>query len=812
MSALPPIVAVGDNPAPEPLGAPAARALPPLFGREPRALHCVGVGGMGLGPLALYAAGLGFAVSGADDALTDAMGGWLRRGGVRLGRPELVPAETELLVVSSAIPPGHPALLAAQARGLPVVRRGELLAELARHRRLVAVCGSHGKTTTTAMLVTALRAAGFSPGYVGGGLFADDHSPPAAVGSDDLLVAEIDESDGTIARFAPFFTLLVNLDWDHPDHYRSQGELVQAFADLLGRTRGPVLVQKGCELSARASEPRPGVLTFGREGAYALQASEPDGPAGLVLELGGLFTAEMPRATVRALGDFNALNATAALAAAHLLGARLRPGLLADYPGVRRRQAVLASGAGFTVVEDYAHHPSEITALLAGLRLRLPAPGRLRVVFQPHRFSRTRQFRAAFAAALAAADALYLLDVYGAGESALPGGSTLDLLETLRSAAPGLPLVHFEGGHAPVFARLGEELRPGDMVAVVGAGDLDVSARQWLAGFDRAAWWDRVAAALALACPGAQAPRREVPLADKTTLRLGGAARLYSEPTSDSELVDLLRAAHRLGLRVMPLGRGSNLLVPDEGVDALVISLRHPFWESFCPLPPDRPGGTARVRVGAGLRLKNLCGLTVKAGLAGFEFLEGIPGNVGGSLRMNAGAMGGWIFDVVESVELVTFAGERRLVPKASLQVDYRSCAELEHAIALGAVLRAPATGELAGADIARQIDVYRDKRRKSQPREPSAGCIFKNPPGDSAGRLIDAAGLKGARVGDAEVSPVHANFIVNHGAARAADVLALVRHVRAEVEKTHGVRLEPEVLLYGRDWKEFFAEGAPGP
>jgi UDP-N-acetylenolpyruvoylglucosamine reductase len=776
----------------------AVSPLPPLFGRSPRALHCLGVGGMGLGPLALYAAGLGFAVSGADDALTEAMRVWLARAGVALGDPATLPEAAELLVISSAIPPSHPCLLAAEARGVPVVRRGELLAEFARQRRFVAVCGSHGKTTTTAMLVTALRAAGLRPGYVGGGLFADETTPPAEVGSGDLLIAEVDESDGTIGRFAPFLTVLVNLDWDHPDHYRTQADLEAAFAALLARATGPVLINATCALSARAAAGRPEVHRFGHGGAYSLVSSSPSGPARLELSLDGLFLPALPGATVRAFGEFNALNATAALAAAQLLGAGLRPDLLANYPGVRRRQAVLASGAAFTVIEDYAHHPSEIAALLAGLRLRLPAEGRLRVVFQPHRFSRTARFRAGFAAALSAADAVYLLDVYGAGEAPLPGGETTDLAVTLRAASPALPLVHLDGPHAAVFARVSHDLRPGDTVAVVGAGDLDVSAREWLAGFARSAWWDRVAAALSPRVSVGTKLERETPLADKTTLRVGGAARLYAEPANDSDLVELVRAAHSLGLRVLPLGRGSNLLVPDEGVDALVISLRHPFWENFTPQPD------GRVRVGAGLRLKNLCGLAAKAGLVGFEFLEGIPGNVGGSLRMNAGAMNGWIFDVVESVDLVTLAGERRTLPKSAMHVDYRHCAELDSAIALSALLRPPAAEAKSTADISLQIDAYRDKRRKTQPREPSAGCTFKNPPGDFAGRLIDAAGLKGAREGAAEVSPVHANFIVNHGEARAADVIALVRRVRAEVEQKHGVRLEPEVLLYGRDWKEF--------
>ena len=149
----------------------------------------------------------------------------------------------------------------------------------------------------------------------------------------------------------------------------------------------------------------------------------------------------------------------------------------------------------------------------------------------------------------------------------------------------------------------------------------------------------------------------------------------------------------------------------------------------------------------------------------------------------------------------MTMAGEVKTLAKAAMHVDYRHCAELHDAIALGALLR-PASLADATA-IKRRMDAYAQKRRESQPREPSAGCIFKNPPGNSAGRLIDESGLKGERVGDAEVSPTHANFIVNRGQATGADVLELVRRVRARVRQVKGVELEPEVLLYGKKWED---------
>jgi UDP-N-acetylmuramate--L-alanine ligase/UDP-N-acetylenolpyruvoylglucosamine reductase len=761
--------------------------LPLLFARDVRRIHCVGVGGMGLGPLAVYLAQLGFAVSGEDDALTEEMRGLLGRERIAVGP---IPADCDLVVCSSAIAPGHPVRAVCAARQLPLVRRGELLAEVVREKKLIAVCGSHGKTTTTAMLIAALRHAAFPAGYILGGLFADD-TPPARTGSSAWVVAEIDESDGTIAGFSPEITVVVNLDWDHPDHYREPADLERTFAALFARTRGTVLVSDACAWSARVAH---GATTFGRSGDFSGHAVAESGERTTV-RLGGRFApAEV---VVRARGDFNIANATAALAAAQLTGATLSPNSLANFPGVRRRQTTLRATAELTVVEDYAHHPAEIRALLGSLRRRVAGAGRLVVAFQPHRFSRTRQFKAEFAAALSLGDSLHLLDVYAAGEAPLAGGTSADIYAELKQKAPALPVSYLPGGDEEFLRALGRDVRRGDLVAFVGAGDIDRKARVWLEILAEQAAsaqrWDDFSAALRpLVSPEAKV-KREEPLAPKTTMRVGGAARVYAEPASVADLQALLREANARGVAVLLLGRGSNLIVPDEGVDGLVISLAHEAWAVF------EPRSDGAVWAGPGLRLKNLCGLAAKAGLTGFEFLEGIPGSVGGALRMNAGAMGGWIFDVVEEVRLMTLAGEVQTFAKAAMHVDYRHCAELHEAIALGALLR-PASQTDAEA-IGRQIDVYRRKRHESQPREPSAGCVFKNPPGTSAGRLIDESGLKGERVGDAEVSNVHANFIINRGAATGADVLELVRRVRARVRQVKGVELEPEVLLFGKNW-----------
>ena len=245
------------------------------------------------------------------------------------------------------------------------------------------------------------------------------------------------------------------------------------------------------------------------------------------------------------------------------------------------------------------------------------------------------------------------------------------------------------------------------------------------------------------------------------------------------------------------LGRGSNLIVPDEGYDGLALRLTGSGWRGV------RPSGQDVLVAEAGTRLKEICRLACEHGLGGFEFLEGIPGTLGGALRMNAGAMGGEICDIVENVTFLMPDGSLREMAGEDLTVGYRRCSEAEEGIVLRARLRA--TGLSGRAEVRRRIDEFAQKRWDSQPRESSAGCIFRNPADDSAGRLIDHHGLKGECLGGASISNVHANFIVNRGEATAEEVIGLIRRVRSKVRDSSGVVLEPEVTLLGRSWEEAF-------
>jgi UDP-N-acetylenolpyruvoylglucosamine reductase len=284
--------------------------------------------------------------------------------------------------------------------------------------------------------------------------------------------------------------------------------------------------------------------------------------------------------------------------------------------------------------------------------------------------------------------------------------------------------------------------------------------------------------------------RSDEPLAKHTTLRVGGPADVYVEPASEEDLANVVKFCGECDSPFFILGRGSNLLVRDGGVRGVVICLAHSHFSRVEIVGE-------RLHCGAGAKLKNVSVEAKRNNLSGVEFLEGIPGSVGGALRMNAGAMGGATFDVVESVRVMGFDGNVRELAPGEMSVEYRCCATLKKHIALGAVFKCKT---LPRAEIEKRMKAFRGKRWESQPAAPSAGCIFKNPGAIPAGRLVDELGLKGARVGGAVVSAEHGNFIVNDGKATARDVLELIEILKAKAKTKRGIELHTEVEIIGEE------------
>jgi len=284
--------------------------------------------------------------------------------------------------------------------------------------------------------------------------------------------------------------------------------------------------------------------------------------------------------------------------------------------------------------------------------------------------------------------------------------------------------------------------------------------------------------------------RLDESMARHTTLRVGGPADAFFEPGVVEDLAALLRFCANRGVPVFVLGRGSNLLVRDGGIRGLVVCLAAPAFGKITVQGE-------RLRCGAGAKLKAIVMEARRAGLGGIEFMEGIPGSLGGALRMNAGAMGASLFSAVEWVRFMDLAGEISERSAADIPVEYRRCPLFEKNIVLEADLRArPMTREAIDGILTE----FNRRRWQSQPAAPSAGCVFKNPKDRVAGRLIDELGLKGTRVGGAVVSDKHANFIVNEGSATAADMLALIGKIQERVKAERGITLETEVQVVGEE------------
>jgi len=284
--------------------------------------------------------------------------------------------------------------------------------------------------------------------------------------------------------------------------------------------------------------------------------------------------------------------------------------------------------------------------------------------------------------------------------------------------------------------------------------------------------------------------RGNEPLARHTTLRVGGPAEVYVEPASENDLAEIVKFCAGNSAPFFAMGRGSNLLVRDGGFHGVVICLLHANFSRI-------EIADGRLKCGAGAKLKNVAAEARRQELSGMEFLEGIPGSVGGALRMNAGAMGGATFEVVESVRLMDYHGLVRTLTPAEMSVAYRGCATLKNHIALGAVFKGRPDSQ---ESILQRMSAFARKRWTSQPAALSAGCIFKNPPEILAGKLIDELGLKGTRVGGAVVSAEHGNFIVNDGNATARDILELIEILRAKAKAERGVELHTEVEIIGEE------------
>ena len=450
-----------------------------MLGRT-RHIHFVGIGGIGMSGIAELLANLGYQVSGSDAKLSAVTARLASLGvEVREGHAAQHVGQADVVVVSSAIRPLNPEVIEARRRHVPVIPRAEMLAELMRLRFGIAVAGAHGKTSTTSMIAHVLERVGLDPTVVIGGKLSTFGSN-AKLGRGDVMVVEADESDGSFLRLSPAIAVVTNVDREHLDHYGDFEKVRAAFVEFANKVPfygSTVACTDNLPLRELVPHFTRRVITYGIDSADADLFGEDvrfeDGRSRcrVLRRVQGRPRPEvLGELSLGVPGRHNVQNAIAAIAVAVEL--EIEPSraiaALADFRGADRRFQVLGVEGGVTVVDDYGHHPTEITAVLEAART--VGPRRVVVAFQPHRYTRTQSLCAEFGIALAGADEVVLTDIYAASEEPIPGVTIETVAESVmaHTRAP----VHVVGDLAEVAPRLAALARDGDLVITLGAGSI----------------------------------------------------------------------------------------------------------------------------------------------------------------------------------------------------------------------------------------------------------------------------------------------------------------------------------------------------
>ncbi|HYL74798.1 MAG TPA: UDP-N-acetylmuramate--L-alanine ligase [Bryobacteraceae bacterium] len=441
---------------------------------KPQHLHFIGIGGIGMSGIAEVLLNLGYRISGSDLKLSATTERLAALGAsIHEGHAASNVAGAKAVVVSSAVDAQNPEVREARRLAIPVIPRGELLAELMRLKYGIAIAGSHGKTTTTSMTATVLSVAGLDPTVVVGGKVGSMGGSNARIGHSDFLVVESDESDGSFLKLSPILAVVTNIDREHLDHYASIVEIRAAFLEFVQRVPfyGAAIL---CLDDENVQQLLPAInrrtITYGRSHQASLHVAEADCGA-----FESDFTVRMRRHDLgkfhlRVPGMHNVLNATAAIAVGLELEVKLEAirEAIAAYSGVDRRFQTRGQARGVTVIDDYGHHPTEIRATLAAAQLCKFQ--RIHAVFQPHRYTRTQHLMDEFAKSFHQADIVYVLDIYAASEAPIEGVTGAALAQRIREF--GHRCVEFTGTIDRSADAVVANVRDKDLVLTLGAGSV----------------------------------------------------------------------------------------------------------------------------------------------------------------------------------------------------------------------------------------------------------------------------------------------------------------------------------------------------
>ena len=756
-------------------------------------IHFTGIKGVGMTALAVVAKDFGIKVRGSDveqNFVTDRV---LKIKKIRcqngfrkenFGQPDLL--------VFTAAHKGEKNIEVLEAKkiNIPVLSQAQALALFMQEKKGIAVCGVGGKTTTASLLATIFKYAGLHPSFaIGVGGIKPLKFPGCYDRNGSYFITEADEyfspppdSQPKFFFLKPTIIAISNLEYDHPDVYHNLNETLHVFKTFIEKVPKDGLVTACIDCPAikkliRLSKRKIVTYGFSSKADWQITSIKQSQNKTIFSVKHKAFLIKNIRLLIP--GEFNVKNATASLVVADFCKipfAKIKNGL-AKFKGVQRRFEFIKKINGVQLYDDYAHHPAQIKATLKAVRKKFPNK-RLIIIFQPHTYSRTKALLTDFAKSFSDADLVIITDIYAsAREKYDPSISGKTLTKKISDAHSN---ASYKKGEKEVVEFLSQIAKPGDIIFTLGAGDVFL-------------WHDKIIKNLKRKLQnysGEFKVIRNIRLAPYTSFGIGGPADYFCEVKNQQELVEAIKWAGGKKIPYFILGLGTNVLIADRGFKGLVIKNQN------AKIRMQNNNSKFKIIVESGVSLAKLVSFSIKHKLSGLENLAGVPGTIGGAVVGNAGTKQGNIGQLIDKVTVLSKDGGFLDLNQEECQFKYRqSRFQKTKEIILKAELLLKKT---QAGKIKKKIDQVL-LTRKDQPQGMSTGSIFKNPDhGKSAGWLIEKCGLKGKKIGKAMISLKHANWIINTGNAKAADVLRLIRLAKERVKHRFGIKLNEEIFLMG--------------
>lgn len=747
------------------------------FFSQYKQIHCIGIGGIGLSGFARLALINGVKVSGSDLANNEIIEALQKHGAEILisHNAKNIPDKCDLVVYSSAVPKGNPERAEAEDRGILQKNYFTAVGELSKSYTTIAITGMHGKSTTTALTGLILEDAGFDPTVLVG-TKVPAWGGNVRSGSSKYLVIEACEYREHMKLIDADIAIFTSIDEEHMDYYRDLIHIKQAFKEyankVISKENGVLVYNKDDENLVEIAEelPKNKLVSYGLSKDSNFYATDIKVDPKLALQTFTVFKdgVNVDEIKLKVPGEFNVQNALGAISAAFKLGV---DGLSCkrgaeSYAGAWRRFERAGTYNGIPVFSDYGHHPTEIKKTLKAFRSFFPNK-RIVLLFEPHQRARTEKLFDEFVHAFNQADVLILKDIYdvaGREES-----SSRDVGKELADAIQ--KDVNFVRTLNSAYEQVIKNAKDNDIIIVMGAGPVDSVARK-------------------LVSESKMSIQENVVLAKHTTYKIGGHADYFVSAKSAEDIINAIAFANKIKIPFVVISGGSNVLVSDAGFRGLVIK------NNITDISINSETGV--VQAGSGASTTFLSHLCKDEGLFGFEFGIAFPGKIGGAIFGNAGCFGKEIKDILARVQVLK-DGKIVWMKNRECEFTYRGSIFKKHRdwVIIKAEFKLKKGDPV---NIQARMDEMVQNKKLAQPLgELAVGSVFKNhKTGECAWKLIDGAGFRGFKLGGAQVSEKHTNFILNADGATASDIKELILKIKFSVKEKFGVELEEEIQYVG--------------